>query len=1073
MSNLVDQFNSIIKKQDNHINSIFSYYQKRFKKSKPNHVTKEAEKQLINDDKMLYQNWRTIIEKYKTDILAIVKANNQTQTMSNTVNNSNSNENTDLATINNDPVITLYNQTMNNFLFIKKILEIITNKDQNLKKSFVLNLEDNSQVIDTLFKILFIINEPKKDFNDRDHNIINVFLKHGLNQHLKDKFVNFILLYAAKNGHDQTVKYLVEKGADPNKADEFGITALILAAKNGHEKIVKYLIEKGTDPNQTDEFGNTALIITYLHKQDTILKYLLTQPHINLNIKAKNGNSIWMLAIADWRVPIIELLLDAGVDINGKDLNGHSALMIVTIERNNDKINYLLQKGADPNLCDKNNNTALMFATEKSAKIAKLSSNNKTSVILDLEEQDLTIIKLLFNDKNNINVKNKNDDTSLTLAIKDERLKIFNYLLENGANPHLRNKTKITTLMLAADIGNLAMFNKLHDQQVGLTATDESGNTALMIAAQNGHLAIVKRIVALLMKLNFKIHINAQNNNGYTALILAATTGHDQTVNYLLQMGANPYIGDNYQVIPLITAIHNGHASVIQSLLAFDKDKNNYSIAILNFALIQAIKNSHVSSLLPFTTNTKNNSYSTTLTTTNLIQTVKNKHLAIVEMLIDAGANINSKDNDGLSTLMWAVTVNNFKMVQYLVKEKKLDLNKTDNDGHSALIYAINQDNFQISQFLLNNDADLTITDNFGKNAFAIAKERRQIIIKAKIINQDQKIINHKIIELLRKKHHLLNSKNNTKTNEVNDHTEHTNNWITTSPVLKSGKGDYLHFKTNSSKSKQSANYASHQQNASVKTDNKKENTKVTGTIAKKPHQTDQQNLFVIAAEKQIINKKAIKDSQIQAQLQIERAKQHEKLIKIQQELAKENIKKLDRLEHNTTVIEDKTTVETLTTPHIKAIEPAIKEVIESNAKAAQIANGMDSDIVIVKRLDEWDHPKGRPAIIVGGGINKKINKVLVLLGSHSQPPSYKGVINWYLELKLEGDNGRSTYFKEYAWITEMPNEKWNTNYKLSDNDKIKIAKHARLENLKILPVNTENTSAKINQNNRTRKFLF
>jgi len=1088
MSNLVNSFNAIIEEQDTLIERIFSYY-KNYQaiinqKTKIKHAIKKAEPQLINDDKMLHQNWRTITEEYKTDILTIIKANSQTQIIPHDVNNNNVNASTDLTTTNNNQAINLgkYNQIMNNFPFIKKILAIITNKDQNLRKSFVLNAEGNLPIIDLLFIVLLMAHAPKKDFTDYDHKIITLFLQHGLN---------------------------------PNLENQFGYSILFYAAKHGNLKLIKIYLAAGADINGKDQNSNTVLIYAYYFKQDAILKYLLTQPNINVNIKGKNGNSIWMLAIADWRVPIIELLLDTKTDIiNNKDLRGLSALMIATIARDKNKIDYLLQKGADPNLFDHDGSTALMYAIAINAPVTKLSSNNEAAALLDLEEQDLTIVKLLLDKKNNtnVNMQDKNGDTALIYAIEKKRLKTINYLLqngadpnktdnngrssltlaiekqhivilncllENGADPHHRDHKKTTTLMTAADQGNLIVFNQLLQKQVDLIATDESGNSALMFAAQNGHLTIIKTIVTLL-EFNAKSQINMQNAYGHTALYIAAQNGHDQIVNYLLQMGADPDIGDNnYQVIPLITAVHNGHALVIQKLLEFAKNNISYSPTMLNSALIQAVKNGRaavIQSLLPFTTNPENNSYPTTmLTTTNLIQTVKNKHSVIVEMLIDAGANINSKDNEGLSALMWAVKANNFKMVQYLVK-KGIDPNRTDNNGNSALIFAINQDNGQISQFLLENGIDITITNNLGKNAFAIAKERRATIVKAKIINQDQKTINHKIIELLRKKHQLLNNETNAKTNEP---IVALRNVVTTFTISESSnpsnKTDYLHFKKNPTRILKKPPKINQQNHEIVMSDSKKENTKVTGAIAKKPHQTDQQNLLVIAAEKQAINKKAIKDSQIQAQLQIERAKQHEKLIKIQQELAQIN-RQAELAKTNNEP----------PPPSTEAIKQAIQELVENDAKRIAVAKHINGKIFIIKRSEKQDHEKGRPGIFVG--VHNNNNEILMLLG-YSKPNS-----NYETCFAAKINKDKITYFWEFAWVKKPENlsEILNNNDYLWKEKVIKtdiivkdkgdvkqqIATAILIDSLKNLSIiNTKNAfvknnGAKFNKNNSVNVFL-
>jgi ankyrin repeat protein len=52
-------------------------------------------------------------------------------------------------------------------------------------------------------------------------------------------------LWAARNGHEEVVKLLLEKGADAESKSSYDWTPLSWAAENGHEAVVKLLFEKG------------------------------------------------------------------------------------------------------------------------------------------------------------------------------------------------------------------------------------------------------------------------------------------------------------------------------------------------------------------------------------------------------------------------------------------------------------------------------------------------------------------------------------------------------------------------------------------------------------------------------------------------------------------------------------------------------------------------------------------------------------------------------------------------------------------------------------------------------------
>ena len=65
---------------------------------------------------------------------------------------------------------------------------------------------------------------------------------------------------AARNGHLETAKFLLEKGADIDYRGFFGAPGLHWAAINGHRAMVEFLIERGADLTLRDQqFNSPAL----------------------------------------------------------------------------------------------------------------------------------------------------------------------------------------------------------------------------------------------------------------------------------------------------------------------------------------------------------------------------------------------------------------------------------------------------------------------------------------------------------------------------------------------------------------------------------------------------------------------------------------------------------------------------------------------------------------------------------------------------------------------------------------------------------------------------------------------
>jgi ankyrin repeat protein len=107
---------------------------------------------------------------------------------------------------------------------------------------------------------------------------VEQLLDSGADIDLVDKGGYSAMMLAASNNFHQVVDLLIRRGADIDLVEHtHGWTALIWSAKRGHLETVRVLLEHGADRNSADDEGKTALDHATQKQYDTVIA-LLGQP---------------------------------------------------------------------------------------------------------------------------------------------------------------------------------------------------------------------------------------------------------------------------------------------------------------------------------------------------------------------------------------------------------------------------------------------------------------------------------------------------------------------------------------------------------------------------------------------------------------------------------------------------------------------------------------------------------------------------------------------------------------------------------------------------------------------------
>ena len=155
------------------------------------------------------------------------------------------------------------------------------------------------------------------------------------------------LVYAARAGHIDATRVLLEAGADVNQVTRYGWSPLLAATQNRNYQMGKFLIEHGADVNVANKGGWTPL-------------YLATD-----NRNLEGGDYPTRTPDMD-HLEYIKLLLDAGADPNARlvestetrtvftnqwlDEEGATAFLRASQSGDLELMKLLLEHGADPHI---------------------------------------------------------------------------------------------------------------------------------------------------------------------------------------------------------------------------------------------------------------------------------------------------------------------------------------------------------------------------------------------------------------------------------------------------------------------------------------------------------------------------------------------------------------------------------------------------------------------------------------------------------------------------------------------------------------------------------------------------
>lgn len=272
---------------------------------------------------------------------------------------------------------------------------------------------------------------------------------------------------AVKSDAYEITKYLLSKGADPNKPDTNGSTALIAAVTNVNTDLVDLLIKNGANVNQHQESGLKATALMYAgYSNEKVIIDRLIQRGAKINDVDMNNDPAINWAAYYGNTVAMRTLIGHGADLTIKSKHGLPVDVALRLWHADSVAAVFREFSYGVELSKNEKSLVDAVRNGEGSEVRKLLKKGVSADAKDqlgtplvhivAEEGDLSLLEILSASGANLSQLNRVGQSALAIAARFGHQKIVKYLLNNGVNPNLAGEEYALTPLIGAAINGSA-----------------------------------------------------------------------------------------------------------------------------------------------------------------------------------------------------------------------------------------------------------------------------------------------------------------------------------------------------------------------------------------------------------------------------------------------------------------------------------------------------------------------------------------------------------------------------------------------------------------------------------------